>query len=48
MMVSEIAFIPLFGGLFMNDICVWVILITTVVSGVDYFWSNRGVFKTAE
>lgn len=48
MMVPEIAFFELFGGIFVNDICVWVILLTTVVSGVDYFWNNRGVFKSAE
>jgi len=48
MMVPEIAFFELFSGIFVNDVCTWVILITTVVSGVDYFWNNRGVFKSAE
>lgn len=28
-----------------NLICQWVILVTTVYSGVEYFWQNRDVFK---
>ncbi len=28
-----------------NTICQWIILLTTVYSGVEYFWQNRDVFK---
>ena len=28
-----------------NAICQWIILLTTVYSGVEYFWQNRDVFK---
>ena len=31
-----------------NIICSAVILLTTVYSGVEYFWVNRDVFKTAD
>ena len=28
-----------------NTICQWIILLTTVYSGVEYFWQNRDIFK---
>ena len=28
-----------------NTVCQWIILLTTVYSGVEYFWQNRDVFK---
>ena len=31
-----------------NIICSAVILLTTVYSGVEYFWVNRDVFKDAD
>ena len=32
-------------GITMNDVCVFVIVATTLISCADYFYSNRGVFK---
>ena len=29
-----------------NRICAWVILVTTVYSGVEYFWKNKDVFSS--
>lgn len=31
-----------------NTIFTWIILITTVGSGIHYFWVNRDVFKSAD
>ena len=31
-----------------NIICSAVILLTTVYSGVEYFWVNRDVFKSVD
>ena len=28
-----------------NTLCQWIILLTTVYSGVEYFWQNRDIFK---
>ena len=29
----------------LNTVCQWVILVTTVYSGVEYFWKNKDVFS---
>ena len=32
----------------LNTICIWIIVLTTVYSGVEYFYKNRDVFQNAD
>ena len=41
-----IMFIPGLPAI-LNDICVWVIALTTLYSGIEYFVKNRDVIQTA-
>lgn len=46
MMLAEESWFPMPRTV--NMICVAVILVTTVYSGVEYFWKNRDVFRSVQ
>ncbi len=45
MMVPPVAGVVLFGSFTINDLCVWIIVLTTLYSGAEYFIKNRDVFS---
>ncbi|MBQ3134505.1 MAG: CDP-diacylglycerol--glycerol-3-phosphate 3-phosphatidyltransferase [Oscillospiraceae bacterium] len=48
LVLPEFAFLSLIAhyGRLLNDLCVAVIVITTLYSGIEYLWVNRKVFST--
>jgi CDP-diacylglycerol--glycerol-3-phosphate 3-phosphatidyltransferase len=45
-MLTSLSRFVLFGPITLNWICIFVILVTTVWSGVEYFIKNKDVLKT--